>query len=337
MDTNVKKPEVSVVMAVYNGEKYLREAIGSILSQTFSDFEFIIIDDGSTDKTAEIIQSSKDPRIVYVSNDTNKGLSYSLNRGLDLAKGEFVARMDADDMSLPERLERQVDFMKQHPDIAVCGSFVKTFGENRKEFVHTYWTSSEDLRASLLWNTSLAHPSVIMRISALNVHHLHYDENDLHFEDYALWVKMAKYANIANLPEVLLLYRMHTKSVSSSNTSRQKEGASSVRRVQLEKLGLNPRDEDMRIHNSLRPNDGESVMDFLNKEENWLLKIKNANTEKNIYKPESLGRVAAARWYLLCSSNAKHVNVWRKFKNSELSSGKFFENLKLFLKCLLQK
>jgi len=116
------RPKISVIMSVYNGEKYLREAIESILNQTFRDFEFIIINDGSTDKTSEILSSYNDPRIVIINNKRNIGLTKSLNKGLKMVKGEYIARQDADDVSLPERLERMVNFLDMNRDVGLLGS-----------------------------------------------------------------------------------------------------------------------------------------------------------------------------------------------------------------------
>ena len=120
-------PKVTVLMPVYNGEKYLKEAITSILLQTFDDFEFLIINDGSSDASVDIIQSFRDPRIRLVHNDTNIGLIATLNKGLKLAHGKYVARMDQDDISLPRRLEKQTYFMDNNPDVGVCGTWIKLF------------------------------------------------------------------------------------------------------------------------------------------------------------------------------------------------------------------
>ena len=126
----MKNPKVAVLMSVYNGEKYLREAINSILSQTFNDFEFLIINDGSTDGTADILKSYTDSRIKIINNEKNIGLTKSLNKGLKIAKGEYIARQDADDISMPERLKEEVAFLEIHKDYAVVGTFVKILNEN---------------------------------------------------------------------------------------------------------------------------------------------------------------------------------------------------------------
>ena len=126
----MKNPKVTVLMSVYNGEKYLQEAIDSILEQTFKDFEFLIINDGSTDKTGEILESYHDLRIKIINNEKNIGLTKSLNKGLKLARGEYIARQDADDISMPERLEKEVEFLETHQDYAVVGAFAKIINKN---------------------------------------------------------------------------------------------------------------------------------------------------------------------------------------------------------------
>ncbi len=336
MDKNLKTPQISVLMPVYNGEKYLTEAIPSILSQTFKDFEFLIIDDGSTDKSAEIILSLKDPRIKYIANEKNMGLPYSLNRGLDLAKGKYIARMDADDIALPKRLQKQAGFMDTHPDIAVLGTWTRTFGGDRAESVHKYFAKDDDIRASLLFNTSLAHPTVMLRKSTLDAYQLQYDASYRYFEeDYDLWVRMSKKNQLANLPEVLLKYRLHNKSVTHINTETRKAGVSAIRQKQLETLGLSPNEEDMRIHNSICPTSGENIETFLQKEERWLKKIIEAN--KNIYAEDSLRKIIYARWYLICMTNRKRgFTVWKKFTQSELSCGSIwfqtFDSVKIFIR-----
>ena len=138
-------------MSVYNGAPYLHEAIKSILGQTWSDFEFIIINDGSTDDSLQIINSFNDPRIIVIDQE-NIGLADSLNKGLDLAQGDLIARMDADDISLPYRLQKQIEFMINHPMVGVCGSWVKTVG-GAEETVWSYPEKDEDIKATMIFES----------------------------------------------------------------------------------------------------------------------------------------------------------------------------------------
>jgi glycosyltransferase involved in cell wall biosynthesis len=210
------KIKVSVLLAVYNGEKYLKAAIDSILDQTFVDFEFVIVDDGSTDSSGGIIISYNDPRIVFLVNKTNEGLISSLNSGLSICRGKYVARMDCDDIALPERLQAQFDYMESHPDVGICGSNVEAFFNTKQKSVIIRFPETDELiKASALFHSPFSHPSVMMRKSVLSEHKLRYSDEFLHAEDYALWVELLKYTKAYNFPKVLLRYRIHEKSVTA--------------------------------------------------------------------------------------------------------------------------
>lgn len=196
---------ISVVMPVYNGEKYLREAIDSILNQTCTDFEFIILNDASTDETEEIILSYDAPRITYARNETNLQIANTLNKGIALAKGKYIARMDADDISLPERFERQIKFMEDNPDIDVCGCSMKTFG--MQNVIYRFSKTHDEIMVELLCGFALAHPTIMGKRSFFLEHHYAAAYNKA--EDYDLWTRTVKESEFANLPDVLLLYRTH--------------------------------------------------------------------------------------------------------------------------------
>src|SRR6185295_9135648 len=157
-------PQVSVLMSVYNGEKYLKEAMESILNQSFSDFEFLIFNDSSTDSSREIILSYNDPRIVLIDNKKNIGLTKTLNKGISLAKGKYIARMDADDVCHPERLNEQVNYLDKNAEVAVCGTWVQFLNENE---VVKLPTKKNEIKTLLFCNSCLAHPSVMIRKSFL--------------------------------------------------------------------------------------------------------------------------------------------------------------------------
>ncbi|GHT04997.1 hypothetical protein AGMMS49525_11880 [Bacteroidia bacterium] len=194
-------------MPVYNGEKYLAEAIDSILGQSFMDFEFIVVNDGSTDATASLLADYTDPRLKVVHNDGNKGVSYSLNRGLDLAKGKYIARMDADDIALPHRLQVQYDFMESHPDVGICGSDIEVFGGGIAGRKREYFPVSDlEIRARVFTQLPFAHPTVMICKDILDRFHLRYPSFKV--EDYALWVELLKHTKGWNIPQVLLYYRI---------------------------------------------------------------------------------------------------------------------------------
>ena len=194
-------PFVSVVMPVYNAEQYLNEAIDSILLQSYSNFELIIINDGSTDKSRDIISGYQDKRIKLLNNDQNQGIVYTLNRGIENSRGKYIVRMDSDDISYPERIEKQVCFMEVHPDIGICAGLTETFGAYI-ERSSLPLRNPEEVKCSLLFDTAIAHPTVIMRAELLNKHHLRYQNYIA--EDYIMWVSALGHCKLSVLPEVIL-------------------------------------------------------------------------------------------------------------------------------------
>ncbi len=211
-------PLISVLLPVYNSEKYLARAIQSVLIQSFTDFELIIINDGSTDKTELIILSFPDPRIVYIKNDTNRGLILSLNRGIEMAKGTYLARMDADDICLPDRLAKQKTFLDQHAEVVMVASTVNFIDEQDREKgnwpLDRETISPSAIRKAMPYENCIAHPSIMIRLSIIkNLKYKEYQEN---IEDYDLWLRMLNRSmNIAKIEEPLLLYRLHGDSITT--------------------------------------------------------------------------------------------------------------------------
>jgi len=203
-------------MSVYNGENYLKEAIESILNQTFRDFEFIIINDGSTDSTGDILARYQqvDNRILVYKQE-NRGLIASLNRGCQLAKGKYIARMDADDISLPERLAREVNYLETHPDIGVLGTWMEYIDENSVPQNKLCAPTTPNLiKWFLLFGCPVAHPSVMIRRDTIETLGL-YRPEALHAEDYDLWSRASLITRITNMPEILLQYRTWEGNISS--------------------------------------------------------------------------------------------------------------------------
>ena len=215
-------PKITVLMSVSNGAKFLAEAIDSILAQTFTNFEFIIIDDASTDDSLKIINSYKDTRIVLFQNTKNIGLTKSLNIGIPKAKGKYIARMDADDISMPKRLEKQFDFMEEHPEFAFCGTRAKTINDVGKEisFFRPPIDSSKIL-ALLLFKNCFFHSSLIIRTEKL-LKVSGYNENYKYAQDYKLYLELFKNKCYGtNLKEQLLVYRVLNSNISHNNRDKQ--------------------------------------------------------------------------------------------------------------------
>lgn len=203
-------PKVSVLMPVYNTpEGYLRAAVESILAQTFEDFEFIIVDDGSTNNAEAVVLSYSDSRIQYVKNEKNLGVTATRNRLVGLSHGEYLALMDSDDISLSARLAKQVEFLDTHPDVGVLGTWIEFFPESRK--VEALPTDSNAMKQYLLFRESAVMNSSAMMRRSLQPH---YNENYTSAEDYALWLELIDRTEFANLPEVLVRYRWHGANLS---------------------------------------------------------------------------------------------------------------------------
>jgi glycosyltransferase involved in cell wall biosynthesis len=208
-------------MSVRDGERYLRAAIASVLDQGFGDFEFLILDDASSDASRTIVASCDDPRIRLIENERNLGLTRSLNRGIQLSRGAYIARMDADDLSLPDRLQKQVDFLDADPGCAVVASFSRRIDRNTAEVgVLKSPVGEEQIRRSLQRGNCLTHGSVMMRRQALESVGL-YDEAMTHSQDYDLWLRLSEEHRICCIPELLYAWRDHEDSITSASLDEQ--------------------------------------------------------------------------------------------------------------------
>lgn len=214
------KIKVTVLMAVYNGEFYLRESIDSILNQTFKDFEFLIIDDCSTDLSRDVIRPYCDPRIRFIVNSKNLGLIKTLNYGLELARGEYIARQDQDDISHPTRLEKQVAYLNSNPDVVLLGTRVNSIdqdGRRSEPFGCATVSSEHAIRWQSMFDNPFVHPSVMMRSDI--VHNVGgYDEHFAECEDFDLFSRLLNNSKATNLKEALLDYRYHHASMDANRT-----------------------------------------------------------------------------------------------------------------------
>ena len=214
---------VSVVMPVYNVEKYLKEAIDSILNQTYKNIELIIIDDCSMDHSREIIKSYNDIRIRAYFNTENLQQPRTRNKGLELAKGDYIANMDSDDISYLNRIEEQVKFMNVNEDIDICGCCYKTFGGKKNCIVKTP-LSNEDCKMTAIITSPVAHPTVMMRRSAIKKYNIQYDVNYKYSQDFELWSRLVfEGAKFSNIQKVLLNYRENPSGVTFGHSSESKK------------------------------------------------------------------------------------------------------------------
>lgn len=228
--------KVTVLLPTYQSEKYLQETVESVLHQTFSDFELLVIDDASTDNTLKILHTFQDFRIRIMQGPC-KGLAEALNKGMQYANGEYIARIDADDMMTPQRLEKQVIYMDAHPSVAVCGGWQQYFGLST--FLHAPPESYQQCRANLLFRCDLCHSTLMLRKDVFLQNHLFYN-SDYAAEDFELWTRVLDFGEITNLSQILGYYREDGESITSQkkevlNRQQSKIIAATLRRnLQIE-------------------------------------------------------------------------------------------------------
>lgn len=244
----MKEYPISVIMSVYKEPtEWLKQAIDSIINQTFDNFEFVIISDNPNgiENIALLNEyANKDSRIRLIFNEENIGLTKSLNKGLAVAKGYYLARMDADDISMPTRFEKQYQYMESHPQVIVLGTAIKYFGRGAwKKGTDAIRYMDAEIRAQMLLDNCIAHPTVFIRKSVLDEHGLTYDENYRQSQDIRLWEQLMPYGEFANLKEKLLKYRLSDQQITKSRASSQSNLAEGVKlRLQLtwlQSLGYN--------------------------------------------------------------------------------------------------
>lgn len=231
-------PLISVVMAVHNGEQFICEAIDSILRQTFKDFEFIIIDDGSTDSTPALLKEyqNRDPRIYIKKFVQNQGLTICLNAGIQLARGKYIARMDADDISLPYRFEEQIKYLDEHPGVAALGTgftLVDEVGNHIKDYIFSIYP--EVLKWNLLFSNPISHPSVMLHRSVINEIG-GYDPQLRRAQDYDLWWRISFAGRLGNLKDIHLLLRQHSERVTNKHQGEQVDSARKIKKKYLDML-----------------------------------------------------------------------------------------------------
>ncbi len=219
-------PKISVLMPIYKTpEKYLREAIESILNQTFSDFEFIILDDCPEDNRQEIVLSYQDKRIKYLQNEQNMGISTSRNKLIELSQGEYLAVMDHDDISLSERFEKEVAYLDKHPKVGVVSSKIKCIVSNK---ITQNPINNEDIKLALMRVSVIPHPAAMIRKSLLMDNNIRYEEKYTPAEDYALWCRLIPHTDFHNLEDILLLYRDHEQNTSHLQFKKMKKATYSI-------------------------------------------------------------------------------------------------------------
>lgn len=286
---------IAVILPVHNGERYLATAIDSVLRQTYTEFELLVVDDGSTDRSPEIVRSYKDRRVRLVTLDRHEGLVSALNTGIRETQSEFVARMDADDISLPRRFERQRAFLQAHPEVGICGTFARNFGDRRG--VRRVPVQHADIRARLFFGWAMDHPTLFMRRDVVERHALYYNDDYRNTEDLDLLIRAAEVTQLANLSEVLLLYRVHAASVTATLNADQNDLLARLLRRQLRNLVPDATPDEEAFHSRVALN---AVREReLDAAERWLLRLGEENRRTARYDIAAFARQLRRKWFEL--------------------------------------
>jgi glycosyltransferase involved in cell wall biosynthesis len=302
MKSDTENNLVSVILSVFNSAQYLKDAIESILNQTYTNFEFIIIDDGSVDNTESIIRTYSDPRIIFIKNEKNKGLIYSLNLGISIAKGAYIARMDADDLSLPERFDEQVDYLKNSPHTVVVGTHQAEVRNNKIITRGSGEYDSDFLKGILLFNTCFSHPTVMMR-NIFQKNGLYYDSKFIHAEDFRIWTELALKGDFHILNKVLLKYRLHPEQISNKHAIEQDIISSEIRRDHLQNLGFKFNEKQLSIHNCIGNHKFITSWELLLQIEEWLISLIEQNQYLKLYSKEGFNQSILKNWMDTCGNS----------------------------------
>ncbi|MBR4497957.1 MAG: glycosyltransferase [Bacteroidales bacterium] len=312
-------PLVTVLMPVYNGETFLREAIDCVLAQTFTDFVFLIINDGSTDNTEKIILSYNDSRIQYVRNEENLKLIKTLNKGLSLVTTKYVARMDADDICVPTRLERQVEYMESHSQVGLLGTWCQTIGAN-EPIVIRYEENHEQICFKQLYQIQIVHPSCMMRMSVLQTLGNWFDETFLHAEDYELFTRMSHVTRLANIPEVLHLYRKHDNAVSVLYNKEQKQNSHRVIAREFRLLGVDINDLQIDSFIALNYQDYAGIALSASEMELLLEEMVLANKTSKYFNDAFLFERLSELWLSYCYESHLTISMYKSsFLSKQIS------------------
>lgn len=302
----MSQPLVSIIMPVYNVERYVKEAIDSALGQTYQHLELIIMNDGSTDGTADICRSYTDPRVRFHENAANMGVLRTRNEALKLAKGDYVAWLDSDDISLPTRIEKQVTFLQTNPGHVMCGTLYQEIDGQGKPLSKNHFPSTnKDLQSFLLLVNGFCNSSTMVHGDLMR--QLRFADEYEVAEDYDLWMRLARHGKLANIPEFLTLYRVHGNNISITKKDRMFAIVKTLAGRILTDAGVKYTPAELDIHSKLLSFDGAYFADprQFKALEDWVVSIYNQLITKKIYNNSLLFALLAERWQVICIQNKR--------------------------------
>tara|TARA_B100001287_G_scaffold238699_1_gene212271 strand:- start:6926 stop:7942 length:1017 start_codon:yes stop_codon:yes gene_type:complete len=311
-------PLCSVVMSVYNGDEFLPIAIESILQQTYKNFEFIIINDASTDNSLKTIQAYNDDRIIIIDNDKNIFLAASLNKGIKTSKGKYILRMDADDISMPDRLEKQVEYMERNPNIGISGTSSEIIGHGSG--FGKYQQESNQIKFNLLYECHLLHPTIIIRKDLIVEHQLYYDESYRKNQDYELFVRGISLTDYGNLPDYLIKYRQTEENI-KREVHNQNKNILNIQKQLFLKLGLKINENELSIYKSINLQIYNQSPDFVYQTYSLLKKMVESNKKTLLFEMKPFQNHLSKLFENVCrNSNESPLSTFIIYKKSKLTT-----------------
>ena len=296
---STEKPLVSVIMPMRNAAPFVEEAVGSILSQTWRNLELLVFDDGSTDGGGEIVSAISDARIRLLGTPEHAGIVSALNVCLDAARGTYIARMDADDISHRDRLDKQVRLLDAHPDIGACGTWMTSFGTGMPN-LYVFPVRHEEIVCDLLFNPSLIHGTVMFRSKLARDADIHWRDDHRHAEDYEWLIRLARITRVANIPEDLYSYRMHPGQTGSAHAVEQREVVARIQRELVLRLVPDASDGEFARHDALARWEIPRAPAALALLHEWLQRLLAANDIRRIYDTTAMELTLAMRFFRVC-------------------------------------
>jgi glycosyltransferase involved in cell wall biosynthesis len=338
----VKNPEVSVVMPVFNGEKYLKEAIDSVLTQSFPELELIIINDGSTDNSLQVISSYSDARIRVITNEVNHGIAYSRNLGLSMARGKYLAWTDCDDINIRTRFEEQVHFLKNNNTIAGCGTSLIRFA-GKKNYIFKPYTDPNLVKATLLFRPAIPNATVMLRLDRIREGGIRYNENLPIAEDYDFILSCSFLFPLSNIRKILYKYRDSETSIMNRFSEHNEEHFQihkTVYNKAFHNLGFEVDDSQLRLHYLVCSEKPFHEVGEYYECYNWLMRIKQANVKTPTYNGNALNIALSNEFYFISKKASKFglkiVIFYINKSISRFQNIKVSKLIKLSIRCLLK-
>lgn len=336
------KPLVSVIVPVYNGARYLHEAVESLRSQTLAEIEIIAVNDGSTDETPLILDklAACDARLRVI-HQLKSGIAVAMEQAIQIANGNYIARMDADDIAQKDRLEVQYNFMKKTPQTGLCGTWAQTFGDGVVPTRIEWPCAWDELVSWFVFNFSFCNPTLMMTRQVATDPRIRFDRSVGSADDYAFAVDVSRHYRIVNIPKVLLRYRKHPSQVTNREHASQVAFADEIRRRQLAFLGVHADQDDLQTHNSLGQWNISKGWDYVERVAGWLERLMACNRAGDIFPKLAFEKVLGLYWLATCQRNAQYgLRIRERFYQSELSTTyaqSFREKLRFLATCLRKR